>query len=191
MASRIYTTEALVLSRTGVSETSLLVSLFAREFGRIEARAQGARLSGSKLRFGLEPLTLARFALVRGRGGWKVVGTETLTRIGGTPAATRILGKILVLLQRLTPPHEPVPALYDMVKADLSFIQGVVSEEVRKSAECIAVLHILSALGYLPHHAETEPFDGKEATEELALLMKPVRSRAVALINTSLSASGL
>lgn len=191
MASRIYTTEALVLSRTGVSESSLLVSLFAREFGRVEARAQGARLSGSKLRFGLEPLMLSRFALVRGRGGWKVVGVEPYGRVGGEPVIVRTLGKIAALLQRLTPPHEPIPGLYDMVKADLSFIERTASEEVRKSAECIAVLHILSALGYLPRHEEIEPFEGKEATEELALLMKPVRSRAVALINTSLTASGL
>lgn len=191
MASRIYTTDALVLSRTGVGESSLLVSLFSREFGRIDARAQGARLSGSKLRFGLEPLSVGKFALVKGRGGWKLVGVEALSRMSGNREAVKMFGKIAVLLQRLTPPHEAVSSLYDIVKADLSFIEGAVDTEMRKSAECITVLHILSALGYLPNAKEIEPFTGRETTPELAYLMKPMRSRAVALINTSLSASGL
>ncbi len=191
MASRIYVTEGLVLSRTGVGETSLLASLFAKEYGRMQVRAQGARNVGSKLRFGLEPLSCGRFSLVKGRNGWLAVGVEPLERLRTNSEGVRVLGNIIGLLERLLPPHEPLPALYGLLREDLAFITEADDRETLRSAECITVLHTLSALGYLPEAAELSPFVLHGVTQPLAEAMKGVRPRAVALINTSLTASGL
>ena len=64
---RTYRDEALVLKNMPFSEADLLVTLYTQESGKIRAVAKGARKSTSKLVGHLEPLTVTRLALARGR----------------------------------------------------------------------------------------------------------------------------
>src|SRR3989344_2057978 len=192
MARAIFTTPGIVLARGGVGESSLLLSLLTREYGRIEARAQGARNAGSKLRFGLEPLHTGLFSLVKGVAGWKIVGVERAESLISSPAGVKTLGNITALLSRLAPPHEAVPALFDLVRKDLFFLGATSDGDVLRNGECITVLHILSHLGYVPTTEGFAPFIEQESlTESLIETMKPLRKEAVILINTSLAATGL
>ncbi len=64
---RTYRDEALVIKNIPFAEADLLVTLYARDSGKVRAVAKGARRSTSKLVGHLEPLTLCRLALARGR----------------------------------------------------------------------------------------------------------------------------
>lgn len=192
MASRIYTTEGIVLSRSVFGEANLIVSLFTKEYGRITARAQGARAPHSKLRFSLEPLSLGGFSLIKGVVGWRIVGALPQGSLLSLRAPAKTLGKIAALLTRLVPPHEPAPSLYALVLDDLRFLARIEDEELLRGAECVAVLRVLAELGYVQHEGEVAPLVRKGAlTRSLALEMRRVRPQAVALINASLSVSGL
>lgn len=192
MASRIYTTESIVLSRSLVGEANLSVALFTREFGRVVARAQGARAGRSKLRFGLEPLSLLSVSLVRGVAGWRIVGAAPYGSLLASRPPASAMGNIATLALRLLPPHEPHAPLYDMLRDDLRFLGRTEDEELLRSAECITVLHVLAELGYLQREGRVAPLARRGALDEtLAAEMKPLRLQAVALINASLAASGL
>ena len=65
--SRTYRDEALTLKNSPLGEADLLVTLYTRESGKVRAVAKGARRSTSKLVGHLEPLTVTRLALSRGR----------------------------------------------------------------------------------------------------------------------------
>ena len=64
---RTYRAEALTLKKTSLGEADLLITLYTRESGILRAVAKGARRSTSKLVGHLEPLTLTRLSLARGR----------------------------------------------------------------------------------------------------------------------------
>ena len=64
---RTYRCEALTLKSAPFDETDLLVTLYSREYGKLRAVAKGARKSTSKLVGHLEPLTLVKLSMARGR----------------------------------------------------------------------------------------------------------------------------
>ena len=64
---RMYRAEALTLRNSPFGEADLLVTLFSREAGKLRAVAKGARRPTGKLVGHLEPLTLTRLSLARGR----------------------------------------------------------------------------------------------------------------------------
>ena len=65
--ARTYRDEALTLKNMPLGEADLLVTVYTRDSGKVRAVAKGARRSNSKLVGHLEPLTLTRLALSRGR----------------------------------------------------------------------------------------------------------------------------
>jgi DNA repair protein RecO (recombination protein O) len=75
---RTYRAEALVLKSVSLGEADLLVTLFSRDAGKVRAVAKGARRSTAKLVGHLEPLTVTRLALSRGRSLDVINQAETL-----------------------------------------------------------------------------------------------------------------
>ena len=65
--SRTYRCEGLTLRKAAIGEADLVVTLFTADQGKVRAVAKGARRSSSKLVGHLEPLTLARLSMARGR----------------------------------------------------------------------------------------------------------------------------
>ena len=64
---RSYRCEALTLRKTPLGEADLMVTLFARDQGKLRVMAKGARRTSSKLVGHLEPLTQVRLFLAQGR----------------------------------------------------------------------------------------------------------------------------
>ena len=65
--ARTYRCEGLTLRKAAIGEADLVVTVFTGDRGKVRAVAKGARRSSSKLVGHLEPLTLARLSLARGR----------------------------------------------------------------------------------------------------------------------------
>jgi DNA repair protein RecO len=187
-------TEGLVLGKRGQGEADTSVVLFTKDFGLVRAVARSARREHSKLRYGLEPLTVARFSLIRGKLQWRLVGTDDISRtLLAAPAAHRhALGRISRLLLRLIHGEEINVALYSDVVEGFSSLANTHSEADAASIECITVLRILSQLGYLSNTKEVAHFlEGDLSSLELASKAALQRASLVRLINDSLSASGL
>ncbi len=188
---QITTTDALVLGKRGVGEANVLVSLLTRDLGLLRVSARSARLDVSKLRYGLEPLTRARYSMVRGRHEWKLTGVAMPRRLPPTTSREQrqAAGRIARLLLRLIHGEEPVPDLYATVVAGLDALLSISEIE---SVECVLVLRILSQLGYVSDTAEAQPFLVSTAfTPEVLAAATASRLPLVHIINASIAVTGL
>jgi DNA repair protein RecO len=181
--------EGLVLSKRPVREADTLVQLFTPS-GLLRAKATSARAEKSKLRYGLEPLTLARYSLVHGRHEWRLTGVTGVSRrfIGGAPAQRAACARISKLLTRLIHGQEASPQLYQTV---IEGFDALTSSSSLESIEVVLVLRILSHLGYLPHSEALAPFIDGGFDVELSAKALEARALLVRTINESLQATGL
>lgn len=188
----IVVTEGIVLRKRAVGEAHVQVFVFTRDLGLVRAKATSARAETSKLRYGLEPLTRARFSFVKGRSEWRLVGVEQVSReFVSAPLTTRNrLGQVSALLTRLIVGAEPSPDLYAVVSNGFDTLARVSQDA--DSVECVLVLRILSQLGYLPQLPLVTPFvESDTYSAELAAQAADARKNLIKLINESLQASGL
>ena len=186
--------EGVILSKRGVGEANVLVSILTRDLGLVRALARSARAEYSKLRYGLEPLTRARFSFVRGKHEWKLTGVEHVSRanLSNTAAQARRAGRIAKLLLRLIHGEEVEAVLYESVAAGLEALSRVQVEADAESIESVLVLKILYHLGYLPHTKELRTFiDADFFSLELAAEAAASRRLLMRAINESLHATGL
>ena len=203
---KIIVTEGIVLQKRGVGEANLLATFLTRELGLVRASARSARAERSKLRYGLEPLTLGRFSFVRGKHEWRLVGAERVSRefLMAPAPRTRALGRIARLLLRLVQGEEPLPELYKTVAEGFEYLPRATGEPEAESIECVLVLRILAHLGYLPQTSELRPFLERDFPARTTgfvrsggfspeFFAEAARSRALLIraINESLGATGL
>lgn len=189
-----FLTRGLVLAKHGLGEANVVVMLLCQDLGLVRAAARSARFERSKLRYGLEPLMVGRYTLLRGKREWRLVGAGEVSRecISSVSSHRSRAGQIARLLLRLMPGEESNGALFVSVVEGLKILARLESEEDANAVECVLVLRILSHLGYLPRLPELAPFVGSDFfTEDLASEAKRSRTFLIKLINDSLSASGL
>ncbi|MDB5225593.1 MAG: repair protein RecO, repair protein RecO [Candidatus Adlerbacteria bacterium] len=190
---KIHVTEGLVLGKRGVGEANTLVSLLTEELGLVRVSARSARFEKSKLRYGLESLTHARYSMVRGKYEWKLTGVESASRefVSATPRLRQRAGKISKLLLRLIHGEEPVPAVYRTVMEGFAALARAPEEAAADAIESVVVLRIIAHLGYLPHMQALSQFIEGEYSVELSAQALRDRALLVRTINESLSATGL
>lgn len=185
----IVVTEGLVLGKRFVREADALIQIFTPA-GLLRARATGARKEASKLRYGLEPLTAARYSLVRGRHEWRLVGVEGVARrhIAGTPPQRAAMARVARLLTRLIHGQEASAELFKTVTDGFDALGASAAPD---SVEVVLVLRILSQLGYLPHTEALAPFIEGEFGIDIAAKALEARALLIRTINESLQATGL
>jgi len=191
---RVFVTEGLVLSKRSSGEANTIATILTLELGLLRAKAAATRKEESKLRYGLEPLSLGRFSFVQGKYEWKLTGVEnTSHELFPKERTARVAaGRIAKLLLRLIHGPEEGRALFSTVTLGLSLLAQASSEIEAQSIECILVLRILSHLGYLPHTPALLPFvEGDLASAELAMTAASSRAFLIRTINESLIQTGL
>jgi len=191
---RIFVTQGIVLSKRSLGEAHTLVSVLTQEHGLLRAKATSTRAEASKLRYGIEPMTFARFSFVQGKYEWKLTGVEDISRALVSPyARNRIAsGRIAKLLQRLIRGEEEGRALFDTVREGLLLLAQAELPEAAASIECVLVLRMLSHLGYLPHTPTLAPFvEGDFSSAEMAVQAHASRAFLIRTINESLMQTGL
>ncbi len=191
---RLFVTDGIVLGKRGFGEANTLTFILTKEFGLLRATARSARVEQSKLRYGLEALTRARYTLVRGKAEWKLTGVQEVTRplLKSSRDARAVAGRVSKLLMRLIQGEEPVRELFDSVDQGFAALARAGSGQEIRSIESVLVLRILAHLGYLPHTAELRPFiEADFFSLELAAEVERSRALLMRAINESLSATGL
>jgi DNA repair protein RecO len=185
-------TEGIVLGKKGVGEAHTLVYILTEGLGLVRAKATSSRREASKLRYGLEIFSSARYTFLRGKAEWRLTGVDGVSRalFGTTPAQRKRLGQVSKLLTRLVLGAEYTPELYRTVRE--GFLTLAHTEENADSVECVLVLRILAHLGYVPELPALAPFvEGHRFSPELALQASASRKLLIRLINDSLQATGL
>jgi recombinational DNA repair protein (RecF pathway) len=201
MSHTIYTTEGFILKSVNFGEANKYFFIFTKEFGLIRAAAQSVRHLKSKLRYGLEDLSLSQISVVRGREVWRLTSAEKKL---GLAEKERLLmwSQIFSLLLRLLHGEEKNDALFSILKEGMFFLNtldDVGGEKKQKeragllaSFECIIALRILSVLGYIGQIGDFDQFTlSPYFTPELILNMSALRSRAIGEINKSLKETHL
>lgn len=145
-------TDALVLRLVEWSETSLIVTLLTRDFGKTSAVAKGARRPKSSFEGALDLLAVCRVVIIPKSGDSLDLLTEAkLER--RFRAGSRDLGRLYAgyyvaeLLRELTDTHDPNPDLYDLAVEMLANLDG--DMDVRA---CLLrfELQMLRLLGHAP-----------------------------------------
>lgn len=117
--------DALVLRVIDFSETSAIVTLFTREFGKVRALAKGARRPKGPFESALDVLALCRIVFLRKASDALDLLTEARLqrrfRPAGRDLASLYAGYYIAeLLGELTDDYDPHPELFDAAESTLS-----------------------------------------------------------------------
>jgi DNA repair protein RecO (recombination protein O) len=128
-AQRVQLTRAYVLHQRPFRDSSLIVEVFAREYGRMTVFARAAR--GPRSRFALLQPFRALLLSWSGRGeAPALTGAENAE---GAPAlpASRLMSAFYLneLLLKLLTRHDPHPQLFDQYEVTLAQLRGATSAE--------------------------------------------------------------
>ena len=139
---------ALVLRVTDFSETSLVVSLFTREFGKIGALAKGARRLKNPFESALDVLTLCRIVFLHKSSEALDLVTEAKLVRRFRPTGANLPGLyagyyVAELLGDLTDDNDPHPELFDLADETLAALAaGEVVHRWLARFELGALLHL-------------------------------------------------
>jgi DNA repair protein RecO (recombination protein O) len=143
---------AFVLKLVDFSETSLVVTLFTREFGKIQGLAKGGRRLKGPFESAIDLLALCRIVFLRKSSEALDVLTEAKLmrrfRPAGRDLSSLYAGYYVVeLLNELTDQYDPHPELFDLAEATLAALSA--GEPVLLHAVRFE-LGALRILGHLP-----------------------------------------
>lgn len=191
---RVYVSSGLVLGKRGAGEANIVLAVLTSELGLVRVSARSARKEASKLRYGLEPLTTARFSFVRGRHDWKLTGVEQVSRefLSQSSMRRQQSGKIARLLLRLLPGEDPMSDLFETTVLGFQCMARIENDTDAEAVEWVLVLRILFCLGYLATTPELELFLTSDLmSPEVSGRARTSRQLLIRTINESLYATGL
>lgn len=169
----IYHTDAIVLYYRNSGEADRTYTLYTRELGLLNAKAQSVRKIESKTRYALPLFAHARVDLIRGKEFWRLASgrtIETFSALSRRPASLRVAAKLARLTKRLCAGEEVEPRILD----DLTELFRVLSEGDAvsvKQAELLYALRLLHSLGYIPGENDLAPYLGDTFSLEGAPLL--------------------
>jgi DNA repair protein RecO (recombination protein O) len=149
-AQRVQLTRAYVLHSRPFRDSSLIVEVFARDYGRMTVFARAAR--GPRPRFGLLQPFRALLLSWSGRGeAPALTGAENADGAPGLPAA-RLLSAFYLneLLLKLLTRHDPHPQLFDQYEATLAQLRDVAAAEAATAETALRQFEarLLDFIGY-------------------------------------------
>lgn len=196
MSYNIYTTRGIILSARPIREADRLYSILTRELGLVYARALGVRKEVSKLRSGLEPISLSDISLVKGQAHWRLTSskldTSLLTMERSKKRIALSLARALALLGKLVQGEEKHPELFDAVEQIFIFAKSeVVLNEDAIAIELILVSRILFHLGYLSERDVPSGFIKDVLNREILEVAVKQKKMIIKAINDGLEAANL
>ncbi|MHC4403309.1 MAG: DNA repair protein RecO [Planctomycetota bacterium] len=164
-----------VLRTIAFMETSLVVTLFTREHGKVRALAKGARRPKNPFDFALDLLALCRIVFLRKSSESLDLVTELVTeakllrrfRPSGRNLASLYAGYYVAeLLGELTDDYDPHPELFDLADETLSALSAgepVANRVLRFELVALRLLGHLPSLDRCAECGQVVPLSGRVA----------------------------
>tara|TARA_R110002050_G_scaffold41242_1_gene100062 strand:+ start:55946 stop:56662 length:717 start_codon:yes stop_codon:yes gene_type:complete len=159
-------TKAIVLHKVKYSETSLVIQVFSREYGKISILVNGVRKNKSRTKSALfEPLSIIEFA-----GNFK--NTEKLIHPNGikltypfigiqTHMAKRMMALFLSeILHKSIKEPQPDPEMFDYMEGALKFLD--ISSSNYANFHLVFLFQLTRYLGFYPRLSDGEYFNMME-----------------------------
>lgn len=125
LRDRLYTTEAIVLSRRNLGEADRIYDVFSLRHGRISIISKGARKPESRNGRSLDLLNRVVIQLYRGRSLDTVRGVETVATHPGLRSDLDAFGHACYLaeiVRAMTQDHEPSEQIFTLLAETLSLL---------------------------------------------------------------------
>ena len=169
-------TIALVLHTVDFSETSLVLTLFTRDFGKVRALAKGGRRLKGPFESALDLLALCRIVFLRKSSESLDLLTEAKLqrrfKIAGRNVSSLYAGYYVAeLLDLLTDDYDPHPELFDLAEetlAGLSAGEAVALRVLRFELRTLGVLGHFPSLDVCAECGRTVPAAGRVAFGQLS-----------------------
>lgn len=150
-----YNSRAIVIDSKAYREGDILVSFYTQKFGRLSLIAKGAKKLSSKMAGHLEPLTLIKLMIIKGRGLDYVGGVATEKSFLGIKSDLNKLfytGKIVSLFSSLIKDKEADNRLFSLLTRYLETIEEEddFSKEIGELLWLKFSLSFLKESGYCP-----------------------------------------
>jgi DNA repair protein RecO (recombination protein O) len=150
LRDRLYSTEAIVLSRRDLGEADRILTLFTPNHGKLSVIAKGSRKAKSRSGPHLDVLSRSNIDLAKGRDLDVVTSAQYIDiheRLRTDLDAFCAASYLAELVRHLTQEHQEQPPVYDLLKRSLAVInEGVEPWLVMRYFE----FGLLSLLGYRP-----------------------------------------
>jgi DNA repair protein RecO (recombination protein O) len=147
---RTFRSEAIVLRRTDFSEADRLLTLYSRDFGKIQAIAKGARKPQSRKTGHVELFMRTNFLFAKGREMNIITQAEMVDGYGGLRLdliRTTYASYMVELLDRFTADEDKHSGLYDLLANALGWLEN--THDVLLAARYYE-LRLLGLAGYQP-----------------------------------------
>ena len=188
------TTNAIVIGRAQAGDGSVRVFLYTEHGGLLSALAKSGREERSKLRPHLQVGSFGSYSFVKGTQGWRVVGAVDTQNayfdLHHSALAQRSVDQVLGIVRQLVRGEERNEELFESLWNFLHATKTL-DEELLKTAEHVAVLRMVAALGYASLDAN-EVYSASTGYD-LSVLesAKNQNRKIVRTINDALAISGL
>ncbi|MCK9351459.1 MAG: DNA repair protein RecO [Candidatus Paceibacterota bacterium] len=194
MSYHLYNTTGFVLRSADLGEANKLLFIFTENLGLVGAHAQSARKVSSKLRYGLREYSFSRLSLIRGKTSWRLTDAEEIISFSPTKETQKIkvFAGILSLVGRFVHGEEENSALFHELKDAAAFLKDAkfTNDELHRF-ETLAVLKILSALGYIGENKDLKFYIRTPFNASMLEQFTPHRRSALKEINRALEESHL
>ena len=193
MLRREVHTRGIVVSRRAAGEGSVRVELYTEELGLVSAIAKSAREERSKLRPHLLVGTRGTYSLVRGKEVWRLTGAVKTKNFAfecvddeGRCAGARLVS----VVRQFVHGEGTDEGLFDALWNFYEVLSDLPPTHVA-AAERIAVLQLLSSLGYVPQDPEIQKYLVAAYKDDVLSDAERDRRTLVTAINEGFAASGL
>ncbi len=144
-------TAGIVLKCTDYSETSKIVTIYTRDYGKVRILAKGAKRKKSEFLGILEPLSLLEIVYIESRKSLHILKEAYLidSNLEIRERLSRIASGLsfLSLIERTQPDEDPDPAIFELLSSSLSALQRVPLPE---NVPLVFQLRLLEHFGKLP-----------------------------------------
>ena len=152
--SRYCPVEAVVIDTRAVGEADMVIALYTKEYGRIDAYAKSIRKMGAKLKGELTHFAHVQALLVHTTHGYRIVDAQGVAAIAHSPRAYFFGAKLADFFSRLVRESEEDPILWDFVR---TFFANRIGLPTSFEALLNAKSQLLQHMGYADEtHIHTE-----------------------------------
>lgn len=186
---QVYITDALVCAAKDSNTSDRSYLLFTKEAGMLWASARSVREERSKHRYALQEFSLIRVSLVRGKSGWRITGSESISNfyyLASSREARTLIRNIVRLLRRFLHGESTVPRVFDDVLEVLPL-----AEAKADVLETVFTLRMLHELGYVAPDAFASVIEAETLALAYERAGEDVARRSEKIVAEALSVSHL